>query len=319
LTSRESAKDIRKRQLRDKVNEYTNQVRISFSFEKYIESVKIGKLIPEPPIRRMNGLSSDGYPDLLFSSSSGKIILDIKAITSQSELTYRDRVEELKKYDGVISYDGESFEAELVALCPHHLVTKNEAPEGICTIGYDVEDGFITLGPIRNRPKNIEFRYLFEGDRLEIKIRYGPKFLRDVAPLSYTVEIVYNALLEASEFNLLRVDIKRTEMDALRSHLRSSYPARLKSKTGQLIHEISDGPIEKALEFLKKHEWIKRDKEFIEVMMDKGERSASLVDTFIQLQVNDEFEKYGDKIAEGIPDTPMTLDYFPQGSKSDKP
>ena len=308
MSARDSAIDARKKALREEIDDYTNQKTITNSFVHYVTSIKKGKLVPEPQVARREGHQTDGLPDFLYSSGIEKVVIDIKSIRSQSEQTYKDRIEELKKYQGVLSYDGETFKAELAALCPRHLVKKYEPPEGICAIGYEVEDGFISLGPSKNRVRNLEFRDLFSGVRLDFPIRFGFKFLRHPAPLAYTAEVVHGSLLQASEFNLTRIDIKRTEVDALRRSLRGTFPPYLKSKTGDLIPQISDGLIEKALVFLERHEWIKRQGEFIEVIMNKGERSGSVLDTFIQLQAQDEFAVHGEKIAVGIPEPAETLD-----------
>lgn len=147
---------------------------------------------------------------------------------------------------------------------------------------------------------------------MEFNVRYGPKFLRHPPPLAYTVSVVYGALLQANEFNLSRIDVKRTELDALRRSLRGMYPPYLRSKSGDLIPQINDGRMEKALTFLRKHEWIKVEGEFIEIFMSKGKMSGNLIDTFIHMQAQDEYQEYGDKIALGIPEVAETLDRYPK-------
>ena len=300
MSSRDAVIERRRKQLKEAVDDYTAQRYISHSFRAYVKENQLGDLVPEPQVgRERDAPRSDAFPDLLFISATGKIVIDIKALHSDSQQTFEDRLNEIRiSYGGTLRYNGETFEAELVGCCPRHQAASLEPPAGVGVIGYDIEDATITFAPVRHDSNNREFRELFRGGALQFPLRYGTeKFLREEPPLAYTVRTVYDALWAASEEDLQTPDIRKADTEGLQPHLKSAYPAYLKSSAGDPIPQIAESRLRSALNFLQYHGWVRVEGNLIYIFTNRGERSGLLIDTFIRLQSADEYDELG---AEGV-------------------
>ena len=271
---------------------------------------KTGKCGVEIEPEILNDKGTKAYPDMLLLFGTGEMIADVKYIRSDNPSTYSGRVEELTKYSGQIEFGSEKLFPDLVALCPHPLVSQLPPPsESVCVVGYNIEDGNVILRPVKNPPDNQEFNKLFSNDTLTVPMHLGTeKFLRKEPVIAYTAHEIYRVLWAVSVEDPKDASIRRIQLDSLRGALRSIYPPYLRDARGIPFPQIADGRLTRSLSFLERHQWITRKNDVIEIATTKGMRTADPLSKFVEFQAKDEFRRRAPpQQVEG--ETP-TLEYF---------
>lgn len=274
-----------------KVEEYTYERSICVSFYNYGASVNGLKVVIQPDIISSTVSTKVKTPDLLIIMESEFVILDVKDLHTSSKKTFDSTKKDLLEYAGEWAYDHQIFVPHLVMCVPKGKVKRKDVGLDISVVDFDVDNSEIKLSIISNNGQASKLFGMFQNDSLVFPLDTSPiHFLRTEPPISYVAERVYSLLQVAAPPDLSKPEYYQVKLKTFVKTVQNIFPPSLSSRTGNLIPQLAEGRVRRALAFLERDKFVSLHGEFIRFPRNRGGGTGDLLEHFIKIQAKDELE-----------------------------
>lgn len=242
--------------VKDEFNEYEHQRLICLSIREYFRNSKDLSVWSEPVLVTSSG--NNKTPDLLLRKNDWAI-LDYKEIRGKSKQTLNQHIVDLEKYRQKFTFNQQAFEPEIALVAPAGVApgfksVVNAPPILGSSLGKSIKLKQ-TVGEFKSRELNDIFD---EGLSFPLAtITSTQKFLRhEPKAVSYIASIVWPSLWQLS-MSVGADDIRVSKRNLIKT-MSGFYPPYLKSVKGSQfdVTQVTEGRINKALEFLEKIDFI---------------------------------------------------------------